>query len=127
MNSYFFFTHVALAPDVFSLSSPQMTANLLIEVTDAAFATEGKKRGIDEISLSELERQGIAGDIARTTALDYFDGSTDHHRLSARKFVDFNVTDRPTYLADLPPTKVLENHARIWHLPDQSAPNPKID
>lgn len=117
MKPLCFFTHVALATDAHSLSRPQATANLLIELDDRTLRSGGEQRHLDFSTLTDVQKVDLASEICRTAALDYLSSEHEFEKLPARRFVDFSLTERPAYISIRPaPTRILPNHSKIWRL-----------
>ncbi|PYJ09757.1 MAG: hypothetical protein DMF06_08875 [Verrucomicrobia bacterium] len=117
MNPLCFFAHVALAIDTDSLSRPQATANLLIELDDRTLKAGGDERQLKFSTLTDVQKVDLAGEICRTAALDYLSFEDEFKKLPARRFVDFSLTERPAYLSiRSAPTCTLPNHSKIWRL-----------
>jgi hypothetical protein len=117
MKPLCFFTHVALATDTRSLSRPQATANLLIELDDRTLKAGGDERHLKFSTLTDVQKVDLAGEICRAAALDYLSSEDEFKELPARRFVDFSLTERPAYISIRPaPTCILPNHSKIWRL-----------
>jgi hypothetical protein len=98
-------------------ASPQATANVLIEINDAALASGRKERHLDLSSLSEPQRVELAAEIAKDAASDYLRSEEEFRRFPVQTFVDFNLAGTPTYISIRPPAaKTLPNHAKVWRL-----------
>ena len=63
MNPLCFFTHVALATDTRSLSRPQATANLLIELDDRTLRSGDEERHLKFSTLTDVEKVDLAKEI----------------------------------------------------------------
>jgi hypothetical protein len=122
MNTHFFFAHVVLAIDARVLATPQATANLLIEVNDRALISGGHERHLKVSALTELQKVELAREIGRTAALDYLRSEPEFSNLPVQRFVDFNLTETPTYISIRPPpTKILPNDSIVWRLAESEA------
>jgi hypothetical protein len=117
MNPLCFFTHVALATDTPSLSRPQATANLLIELDDRTLRSGGEERDLEFSTLTDVQKVDLASEICSTAALDYLSSEDEFKNLPARRIVDLSLTERPAYISIRPaPTCILPNHSKIWRL-----------
>lgn len=117
MNPLTFFAHVALSQDAEHLSPCEATANLLIEIDDATLQSgrDNSPSGFSE--MSDGQRVSFAGEIGRAAALDFLKLEGEFSRLPVRRFVDFTLTDTPTYFSVRPPpTRTLPNNSKIWRL-----------
>jgi hypothetical protein len=116
-NTYSFFAHIAFGMDARIVTSPEATANMLIEVNETALASGGKKKHLEVSTLTEIQKVKLAGGIARTAALDYLKSESEFSNFPLQRFVDFDLTDTPTYISIRPsPTKVLPNDSKVWRL-----------
>src|SRR5438067_9102371 len=68
---YCFFAHLACAFDARAHTSPQATANLLIEISDKTLKSSGREKGLKIAALTDSKTAKLAGEIAMATALDY--------------------------------------------------------
>jgi hypothetical protein len=117
MNPLTFFAHVALSKDASHLSSPEATANLLIEVNDRTLRADGDEAHRKFSEMSDSEKVNFAGEIGRTAALDFLNSEDEFNKLPERRFVDFDLTEMPTYISVQPaPTRTLPNHSKVWRL-----------
>lgn len=117
MNPLCFFAHVALSTDTRPPSKPQATANLLIEVNDETLRSGGEEKHLEFSTLSDRQKVDFASDIAKTAALEFLDSEPEFSKLLARRFVDFDLTEMPTYISVEPaPTRTLPNHSKVWRL-----------
>jgi hypothetical protein len=117
MESHCFFAHVAFAIDPNASAQPQATANLLIEINDAALASGRKERHLGASPISEPQRVELAAEIAKDAASDYLASEEEFRKFSVQTFVDFNVAGTPTYISTRPPAaRTLPNHAKVWRL-----------
>jgi hypothetical protein len=117
MNPLCFFAHVALAPDARTLSQSQATANLLIEIDDQTLSFEGDEKHLEFSTLTDRQKVDLAGEIGRTAALDYLNSEHEFSKLPVKRFVDFDLTEMPSYNSIRPsPTRILPNHSKIWRL-----------
>ena len=122
MDTHFFFAHVVLAIDAHVLATPQATANLLIEVNDRALISGGHERHLKVSALTDLQKMELAREIGKTAALDYLKSEPEFSKLPVQRFVDFNLTDTPTYISiEPPPAKVLPNDSKVWRLAESEA------
>jgi hypothetical protein len=120
-NSYCFFAHIAFAIDGRALATPQATANLLIEINDTALRSGGNEK--HKIAKpTDLQKVELAGEIARTAASDYLKSESEFSNFPVQRFVDFNLTETPTYISIRPqPTKVLPNDSKVWRLAESES------
>jgi len=117
MNPLCFFAHVALATDTDSLSQPQATANLLIELDDRTLKSGGEERNLTFSTLTDVQKVALAEEICRTAAMDYLSSEDEFKKMPAKRFVDLSLTERPAYISIRPaPTCTLPNHSKIWRL-----------
>jgi CRP/FNR family cyclic AMP-dependent transcriptional regulator len=122
MNPYCFFAHVAFALDARAHAAPHATANLLIEISDATLTSCGKKKHLKVSTLTDSQKVELAGEIARAAALEHLKSEPEFREFPAQRFVNFDPTPPPTYISVRPPpTKVLQNGARIWRIAQTEA------
>ena len=122
MKPYCFFAHVAFATGARRRATPQVTANLLIEVNAIALASGGKDKHLKVSALIESQKMELAAEIARTAAVDYLKSVHEFRGFPVQRFVDFNLTGNPTYISIRPPpTKVLPNDSKVWRLAESEA------
>lgn len=116
-NTYCFFAHIALGMDARIAAHPQATVNILIEVNATAMASDAHRKHLKISTLTELQKLKLAGGIARSAALDYLELESEFSHFPLQRFVDFNLTESPTYISIRPlPTKVLPNNSKVWRL-----------
>ena len=116
-NTYWFFAHIAFGMDARIVTTPQATANMLIEVTATALANASKRKHLKVSALTALQKVKLATGIARTAALDYLKSEPRFSNFPLQRFVDFDLIETPTYISvPPPPTKVLPNDSKIWRL-----------
>ena len=117
MNPLTFFAHVALSKDTRPLSPPEATANLLIEIDDQILRSGGDEAHRNFPEMSDREKVDVADKIARTAALDFLSLELEFSTLPVRRFVDFDLTERPSYISVRPPpTRTMPNNSRVWRL-----------
>ena len=117
MNPLTFFAHVALSKDTRPISPPDVTANLLIEVNDQTLKSDGAEAHRKFSEMSDRQKVDFAGEIGRTAALDFLDLEPEFSKLPVRRFVDFDLTEMPSYISIRPPpTRTLPNNSRVWRL-----------
>ena len=122
IKTHCFFAHIAFARDARARATPQATVNLLIEINDTALRSGGKKKHLNVSALVEPQRLELAAEIAKTAARDYLKSKHEFRRFPVQRFVDFNLTDTPTYISICPPpTKVLPNDSKVWQLAESEA------
>ena len=117
MSPLTFFAHVALSKDTRPFSQPDVTANLLIEVNDQTLKSDGDEAHRKFSEMSDRQKVDFAGEIGRTAALDFLDLEPEFSKLPVRRFVDFDLTEMPSYISIRPPpTRTLPNNSRVWRL-----------
>jgi hypothetical protein len=117
MNPLTFFAHVALSKDARHPSSPEATANLLIEISDQALRSGNDDTHREFSAMSDSQKVDFAGEIGRTAALDFLDSEHEFSTLPVRRFVDFDLTEMPCYMSVREaPTRTLPNHSKVWRL-----------
>ena len=117
MNPLTFFAHVALSKDTGSLSPPEATANLLIEIDDQTLRSDGDEAHREFSKMSDRQKVSFAGEIGRTAALDFLSLEPEFNRLPVRRFVDFDLTEMPSYISVRPPpTRTLANNSKVWQI-----------
>ena len=122
MKTHCFFAHIALALDVGAHAAAQATTNLLIEINNTALTTGGKKKHLKVSALRDHEKAELAGEIAMAAAHDYLKSEPEFRQFPAQRFVNFDLTQPPTYISIRPPpTKVLPNGSKIWRLAESEA------
>ena len=122
MKTYCFFAHVAFCRDAHIDAIPQTTANMLIEINDAALTSGRAEKHPLLSTLTEIQEMNLATGIAKTAALDYLQSESEFSGYPVQRFVDFNLVDTPDYISIRPPpTKVLSNDSRVWRLAESEA------
>ena len=122
MSTHVFFAHVVLAIDARVFVPLQATANLLIEINDRALKSGGKEKHLKVSALTELQKVELVRKIGKTAALDYLKSEPEFSELPVQRFVDFNLTETPTYISiQPPPSKVLPNGSLVWRLAESEA------
>jgi hypothetical protein len=122
MKTYCFFAHIAFGTDPRTGAIPETTANMLIEVNDAAFTSESGEKHLELSGLTDMQKVKLADGIARTAALDYLKSDSEFSNFPVQRFVDFNSTGTPDYISIRPPpTKVLPNDSKIWRLAESES------
>src|ERR1700736_2283699 len=122
MKPHCFFAHIAFVSDARIRATPQATANLLIEINDAALTSAGKKKHLKSSALTEPQKVKLARAIAKAAALDYLKSQREFRKFPVQRFVDFDLTRNPTYISIRPaPTKVLPNDSKVWRLAQTEA------
>jgi hypothetical protein len=122
MKPHCFFAHIAFTTDARVDATPQATANLLIEINDAALASGGKEKHLKLSTLVESQKVELAAEIAKTAACDYLKSDREFRKFPVQRFVDFNLTGTPTYISIRPPpAKVLPNNSKIWRLAESES------
>lgn len=117
MKTRCFFAHVAFGLSAHVLATPRATANMLIEVNGAAMACGGRKRHLKLSTLTSPQKTKLAGGIAKAAALNYLKSEREFRKFPVRRFVDFRLTDTPTYISIRPPpTKTLSDDSKVWRL-----------
>ena len=116
-DTYCFFAHIAFGMDANIATTPQATANMLIEVTATTLASASKSKHLKVSALTALQKVKLAEGIAKTAALDYLKSEPRFSNFPLQRFVDFDLIETPTYISvPPPPTKVLPNDSKIWRL-----------
>jgi hypothetical protein len=88
-----------------------------IEVNDTALESGRNRKHLKISTLTELQKVKLASRIARSAALDYLKSESELSNFPLQRFVDFHLTENPTYISIRPPpTKVLPNDSKIWRL-----------
>jgi hypothetical protein len=122
MKTYCFFAHIVFGTDSRMVATPQTTANMLIEVNDTALASCGNRKHLKVSALTDTQKVKLASGIARTAALDYLKSESEFSNFPVQRFVDFNLTETPTYISIRPqPTKVLPNDSKVWRLAESES------
>jgi len=117
MNPLTFFAHVALSKDARHLSRPEATANLLIEINEQTLRADGDEAHRKFSKMSDRQRVDFADKIGRTAALDFLNLEKEFSTLPVRRFVDFDLTEMPSYISVRPaPTRTLPNNSKVWWL-----------
>jgi len=117
-----FFAHIAFAFDAGALATPQATANLLIEINDTALRSGANVKRREVSALTDLQQVELAGEIARFAASDYLKSESEFNNFPVQRFVDFNLTETPTYISIRPqPTRVLPNDSKVWRLAESES------
>ena len=119
--NYTFFTHVCFAFDAGSHSTPQATANLLIEVDDKAVSAHDRQKHVKASTPGDSHSIEVAGEIAMAAALNYLRAEPEFRPFPAQRFVNFDLI-RPTHISvGPPPTKVLPDGSKVWRLAEGEA------
>jgi CRP-like cAMP-binding protein len=119
---YCFFAHVAFAFSAGAHATPQATANLLIEVTDKAFADSLRKKRLKTSSLKDFQKTELAGEVAMAAALRYLKSQAVFRQFPARRFVNFDLVRPPSYISVRPaPSKVLPDETKVWRIAESDA------
>jgi CRP/FNR family transcriptional regulator, cyclic AMP receptor protein len=118
---YCFFAHVAFALEARAHASPQATANLIVEINDRALASAADKKQVKVPALTDPQKTELVGEIAMAAALDYLKSEKEFRQFPTQRFVNFDLI-RPSYISIRPPpTKVLQNGAKVWRLAQTEA------
>jgi len=116
MNPLTFFAHVALSKDERQTSPPEATANLLIEINEQTLRGDGDAHR-EFSNMSDRQKVDFADKIGRTAALEFLNLEKEFSRLPVRRFVDFDLTEMPSYISIRPaPTRTLPNNSKVWRL-----------
>lgn len=122
MKTRCFFAHVAFGPSANLLATPRATANMLIEVNEAALTCGGRIRDLDISALTRPQKNKLAGAIAKTAARSYLRSKLEFRKFPVGRFVDFRLTDTPTYISIRPaPTKTLSDDCKVWRLEESES------
>jgi hypothetical protein len=117
MNPLTFFAHVALSNDARHLSPPEATVNLLIEINDQTLKSDGDEAHLSFAKMTDRQKVDFADEIGRTAAHDFLNLEYEFNKFPMRRFVDFNLTDMPSYISVRPaPTRTLPNNSKVWRL-----------
>jgi len=118
---YCFFAHVAFAFDSHSHSTPQATANLLIEVEDKAIRAHDRRKHLASAQPGDAHSTEVAGEIAMAAALEYLKAEPEFRPFPAQRFVNFDQV-HPTHISVRPsPNKTLPNGSKIWRLAESES------
>jgi hypothetical protein len=121
MQPYTFFAHVAFAFDARSHSTPQATANLLIEVQEKAVRAHERHKHVKASERGGAHSAEVAGEIAMAAAVEYLKGEDEFRRFPAQRFVNFEPAS-PTHISICPPpSKILGDGSKIWRLAECDA------
>jgi hypothetical protein len=119
---YCFFAHVAFAFSTGAHATPQATTNLLIEVSDKTLAPALRKKRLRTSSLSDLKKNQMAGEIAMAAALRYLKSQAEFRQFPARRFVNFDLVRRPSYISVRPaPSRILPDGTMVWRVAESDA------
>src|SRR6185437_17112220 len=122
IKTHCFFAHIAFARYARARATPQATVNLLIEINATALRSGGKKKHLNVPALIESQKLELAAEIAKTAARDYLKSKHEFRRFPVQRFVDFNLTDSPTYISICPPpTTVFPNDSKVWQLAESES------
>jgi hypothetical protein len=128
MKPLTFFAHVALSRDSRPLSPPEATANLLIEIDEQTLRSGGDEAHRTFSKMSDRQKVDFAGEIGRTAALDFLSLESEFRRLPVRRFVDFDLTEMPSYISVRPPsTRTLPNNSKVWRLAECESDKLRIE
>ncbi len=117
MKTRCFFAHVAFGLSSKVLATPRATANMLIEVNGTALGLGGRKRHLNLPRLTMRQKIKLAGAIAKSAALSYLKSELEFRKFPVRRFVDFRLTETPTYISTRPPpTKTFPDDCKVWRL-----------
>ncbi|MEY2584866.1 MAG: hypothetical protein QOD80_892 [Verrucomicrobiota bacterium] len=121
MMTYNFFTHVCFAFDARAHSTPQATANLLIEVEDKAVRAHDRHDHVKHAQPGDPHSIEVAGEIAMAAAVDYLKTEPEFRPFPAQRFVNFDLV-RPTHISVRPPSnKVMHDGSKVWRLAEPEA------
>ena len=119
---YCFFAHVAFAFSPGAHATPQVTANLLIEVRDKTLAAALRKKRLKTSSLKNFQKAEFAGEIAMSAVLRYLKSQAEFRQFPARRFVNFDLLRPPSYISVRPaPSKVLPDGTMVWRIAESDA------
>ncbi len=122
MEPYCFFAHIAFTFDAHAHTTPQATANLLIEINDTTLKSCAKKEHVKVPLLTDAQKAELAGKVAMAAGLDYLRSEDEFHQFPAQRFVNFDLIRPPSYISVRPlPSKVLPNGAKVWRLAESEA------
>jgi CRP-like cAMP-binding protein len=121
-NRYCFFAHIAFAFSAGAHTTPQATANLLIEVRDKTLAAALRKKRLKTSSLKDFQKTELAGEIAIAAALRYLKSQPEFRQFPARRFVNFDLVRPPSYISARPaPSKVSPDGTMVWRIAESDA------
>jgi len=90
---------------------------MLVEINEQTLRSGGKEKQVEFSTLSDRQKVDFASEIGRTAVLDFLDLEPEFSKLPVRRFVDFDLTERPAYISiQPPPTRTLPNHSKVWRL-----------
>ena len=117
MSPLTFFAHIALSKDALHPSSPEATANLLIEISDQTLRNDNNDAHGEYLAMSDSEKVDFAAAMGRTAALDFRASEDEFSTLPERRFIDFDLAEMPCYeSARETPTRTMPNHSKVWRL-----------
>jgi CRP/FNR family transcriptional regulator, cyclic AMP receptor protein len=116
-----FFAHVAFAFDHGSHATPQVTANLLIEVDDKAVRAHDRHRNAKTSTLDDPHSIDVAGEIAMTAARHYLRSQPEFWPFPAHRFVNFDLIRSTHISVRPPPTTVLPDGSKVWRVAEDEA------
>jgi hypothetical protein len=117
MNPLTFFAHVALSKDTRHPSSPEATANLLIEISDQTLRNDNDDAHGDYLEMSDSQKVEFAAAMGRTAALDFLAAEDEFITLPVRRFIDFDLAEMPCYMSVREaPTRTMPNDSKVWRL-----------
>ena len=118
---YTFFAHVCFAFDARAHSTPQATANLLIEVEEKAVRAHDRQKHVKASRPGDSHSSEVAGEIAMAAALNYLKAEPEFRPFPAQRFVNFDLV-RPTHISLRPPAnKVMPDGSKVWRLAEPEA------
>jgi CRP/FNR family transcriptional regulator, cyclic AMP receptor protein len=119
---YCFFGHVAFGFSAGAHATPHATANLLIEVRDKMLAAALRNKRVKTASLKDFQKPELAREIAMAAALRYLKSQAEFRQFPARRFVNFDLVQPPSYISVRPaPSKVLPDGTMIWRIAETDA------
>jgi CRP/FNR family cyclic AMP-dependent transcriptional regulator len=116
-----FFAHVAFAYDHRSHATPQVTANLLIEVENTEGRGHAKRNHRRVARPADSTAAEAAEEIAMAGALHYLRADPEFRSFPAQRFVEFDRIGSTHISICPPPTKVPANGSKIWRLAESEA------
>ena len=105
------------------MRSPQTTANMLIEINDAALTVGSAEKHLHLSTLTEIQEMNLATGIAKTAALDYVQSESEFSRA-------IRCTDLSISILSIPPIifrfalhlpKFWPNDSKVWRLAESEA------
>jgi CRP/FNR family cyclic AMP-dependent transcriptional regulator len=85
-------------------------------------AAGGKKKHLRVSALKDPEKLELAGEMAMAAALGYLKSEKEFQQFPARRFVNFDLIQPPTYISVRPPpSKILPDGSKVCRLAESEA------